>query len=76
MAMVQVLKQCGDDFSRENIMKQAANLKELDDPVLLPGIRVNTSPTNYPPDQGDATGAVGRQDLGAVRRTSFRVCEL
>jgi branched-chain amino acid transport system substrate-binding protein len=47
--MLQVLKQCGDDFSRENIMKQAANLKDFDDPVLLPGIKVNTSPTNFHP---------------------------
>jgi branched-chain amino acid transport system substrate-binding protein len=47
--MVQVLKQCGDDLSRENIMKQVANLKELELPLLLPGIKVNTSPTNYSP---------------------------
>jgi branched-chain amino acid transport system substrate-binding protein len=47
--MLQVLKQCGDDFSRGNIMKQAANLKDFDDPVLLPGIKVNTSPTNFHP---------------------------
>ena len=45
----QVLKQCGTDFSRANIMKQAANLKDLAVPVLLPGIRVNTSPTNFHP---------------------------
>jgi branched-chain amino acid transport system substrate-binding protein len=48
-ALVQVLKQCGDDFSRENVMKQATNLKDLEIPVLLPGIKVNTSPTNYHP---------------------------
>jgi branched-chain amino acid transport system substrate-binding protein len=47
----QVLKQCGTDFSRENIMKQAANLKDLEVPVLLPGIKVNTSPTDYHPIQ-------------------------
>jgi branched-chain amino acid transport system substrate-binding protein len=47
--LVQVLKQCGNDLSRENIMRQAANLKDLDVPVLLPGIKVNTSPTNYSP---------------------------
>ena len=46
---LQVLKQCGTDFSRANIMKQAANLKDLSLPVLLPGITVNTSPTNYHP---------------------------
>ena len=49
LTMLQVLKQCGDDFSRENIMRQAANLKDFDDPMLLPGIKVNTSPTNFHP---------------------------
>jgi branched-chain amino acid transport system substrate-binding protein len=47
--VLQVLKQCGDDLSRENIMKQAINLKDLELPLLLPGIKVNTSPTNYSP---------------------------
>ena len=47
--MIQVLKQCGDDLSRENIMRQAANLKDLELPMLLPGIKVNTSPDNYYP---------------------------
>ena len=45
----QVLRQCGDDFSRDNIMKQAASLKDVELPVLLPGIRLNTSATNYHP---------------------------
>ena len=49
LTMLQVLQQCGNDFSRENIMKQAANLNDFDDPVLLPGIKVNTSPTNFHP---------------------------
>jgi branched-chain amino acid transport system substrate-binding protein len=47
--MTHVLKQCGDDFSRENIMRQATNLKDLENPILLPGIKINTSPTNYHP---------------------------
>jgi branched-chain amino acid transport system substrate-binding protein len=47
--MVQVLKQCGADLSRENVMKQAANLKDLELPLLLPGMRINTSPTNFSP---------------------------
>ena len=47
--LFQVLKQCGDDPSRENIMRQAANLKDLELPMLLPGIKVNTSPDNYYP---------------------------
>jgi branched-chain amino acid transport system substrate-binding protein len=49
--MLQVLKQCGNDFSRENIMKQAANIKKLSVPVLLPGVTVSTSPTNFHPIQ-------------------------
>jgi branched-chain amino acid transport system substrate-binding protein len=47
--MVQVLKQCGDDLSRENVMRQAANLKNFEIPVLLPGIQINTSPTDFYP---------------------------
>jgi hypothetical protein len=47
--VVQVLKQCGKDLSRENIMRQAANLKDFHAPLLWPGITVNTSPTNYRP---------------------------
>jgi branched-chain amino acid transport system substrate-binding protein len=47
--MTHVLRQCGDDFSRENIMKQATSLKDLENPTLLPGIKINTSPTNYHP---------------------------
>src|SRR6185312_16745322 len=49
--LLQVLKQCEGDFSRQNIMKQATNLKDLEIPVLLPGIKVNTSPTDYRPIQ-------------------------
>jgi branched-chain amino acid transport system substrate-binding protein len=47
--LIPVLKQCGDDLSRENIMRQAANLRDLELPMLLPGIKVNTSPDNYYP---------------------------
>ncbi|HYM31325.1 MAG TPA: ABC transporter substrate-binding protein [Candidatus Cybelea sp.] len=49
MAMVQVLKQCGDDLTRENVMKQAASLKDLELPLFLPGIKANTSPTHFSP---------------------------
>ncbi|HEX9461018.1 MAG TPA: ABC transporter substrate-binding protein [Alphaproteobacteria bacterium] len=45
----QVLKQCGDTVTRENVMKQAANLKNLEIGVLLPGIRVNTGPHDFFP---------------------------
>jgi hypothetical protein len=47
--LVQVLKQCGDDLTRENVMKQAANIKNLQLLMLLPGIKVNTSPTDFFP---------------------------
>jgi branched-chain amino acid transport system substrate-binding protein len=47
--MTQVIKQCGNDLSRENIMKQAASLKNFELPLLLPGIKVNTSATDYAP---------------------------
>jgi branched-chain amino acid transport system substrate-binding protein len=46
---VQMLKQCGDELTRENVMKQAANLQHLELPMLLPGITINTSPTNFAP---------------------------
>jgi ABC-type branched-subunit amino acid transport system substrate-binding protein len=50
--MVQVLKQCGDELTHENVMKQAASLKDLQLPLLVPGIKINTSPTHfYPIDQ-------------------------
>jgi branched-chain amino acid transport system substrate-binding protein len=47
--MLHVLKQCGNDFSRENMMKQATSLHDVENPTVLPGIKLNTSPTNYHP---------------------------
>jgi branched-chain amino acid transport system substrate-binding protein len=47
--LVHVLKQCGNDLSRENVMRQAANIKDLPLPMLLPGIKINTSPTDFAP---------------------------
>jgi branched-chain amino acid transport system substrate-binding protein len=44
---VQVLKQCGDDLTRENVMRQAANLHDMELPMLQPGIKVNTSSTDF-----------------------------
>ena len=49
--MAIVLKQCGDDLTRANVMKQAASLKGVDLPLLLPGIKVNTSATDFYPIQ-------------------------
>ncbi|BAL80073.1 MULTISPECIES: ABC transporter substrate-binding protein [Bradyrhizobium] len=45
--LVHVLKQCGDDLTRENVMKQAASLKDVVSDTALPGIKANTSPTDY-----------------------------
>jgi branched-chain amino acid transport system substrate-binding protein len=47
--LVHVLKNCGNDLTRENIMKQAASIKDLELPGLLPGIKVNTSATDFAP---------------------------
>lgn len=47
--LVQVLRQCGDDLTHENVMKQAANLKDFEIPLLLPGIKINTAPNDYFP---------------------------
>ena len=47
--LVQVLKQCGDDLTRENVMKQAANLKNFRVETLLPGIKIDTSATDFAP---------------------------
>jgi ABC-type branched-subunit amino acid transport system substrate-binding protein len=49
--MVQILKQCGNDLTRENVMKQAASLKNFKLPLLLPGMALNTSPTDFFPVQ-------------------------
>ena len=47
--LVQVLKQCGDDLTRDNVMKQAANLKNFRVETLLPGIKLDTSATDFAP---------------------------
>jgi branched-chain amino acid transport system substrate-binding protein len=47
--LVEVLRRCGDDLSRANVMRQATSLRHLKLPMLLPGIEINTSPTNYHP---------------------------
>jgi ABC-type branched-subunit amino acid transport system substrate-binding protein len=49
MVLVQALKQAGSNLSRDNILKQALNIKDMQLPMMLPGIKVNTSPTDYYP---------------------------
>src|SRR6266481_9796541 len=63
--VVQVLKQCGDELTRENVMKQAANLHDVTVPMLLPGIKANTSPTDFAPLKQVQMGRIdeGRWEL-------------
>jgi branched-chain amino acid transport system substrate-binding protein len=48
-SLIEVLKQCGDNLTRENLMKQAANLKNQELGMLLPGIKINTGPDDFYP---------------------------
>jgi branched-chain amino acid transport system substrate-binding protein len=44
--IVEVLKRCGDDLSRENLLRQATNIQGLQLPLFLPGVKINISPTS------------------------------
>lgn len=76
--LAQVLKQCGDDLTRENVMRQAANLKDLQLDLLLPGIKINTSPSDYFPIEqmqltrfngkhGELIGSIMSGEVGSER---------
>ncbi|WP_454630008.1 ABC transporter substrate-binding protein [Bradyrhizobium cenepequi] len=72
--LAQVLKQCGDDLSRENVMRQAASLKDFESSALLPGIKINTSESNFRPiRQIRLVQFDGRtwQPIGDVIETAF-----
>jgi branched-chain amino acid transport system substrate-binding protein len=47
--VVETLRMCGDDLTRENVMRQAANLHDYRIPMLVPGLLINTGPTDYAP---------------------------
>ncbi len=47
--LIQVLVQCGDDLTRENIMRQAQTLREFQPDLMIPGVTINTSPTDFAP---------------------------
>jgi branched-chain amino acid transport system substrate-binding protein len=49
--LLEVLKRAGDNLTRDNVMKQAASLKALEVPLLIPGVKINTSPTDFYPIQ-------------------------
>ena len=72
--LVQVLQQCGDDLSRENVMRQAASLRDYEPSGLLPGIKINTGPENFRPiRQMRLVQFDGRtwQPVGDVIETAF-----
>ena len=49
MMSVELLRRCGDELTRENVLKQALNVKEFELPMLLPGVRINTTPDDRTP---------------------------
>jgi len=72
--LAQALQQCGDDLSRENVMRQAASLKDFQPAVLLPGIKINTGPDDFRPiKQMRLVQFDGRiwQQIGDVIETAF-----
>ena len=61
-ALVQMLKQCGDKLTRENIMQQTASMKNVELPMMLPGVRLNTSSQDYYPiEQGQFARFDGKE---------------
>ena len=73
-ALTQVLRQCGNDLSRENVMKQAAALKDYQGSILLPGIKISTGPGNFRPIKHQRLVQFdGRtwQPIGDVLETAF-----
>jgi branched-chain amino acid transport system substrate-binding protein len=72
--LVQVLRQCGNDLSRENVMKQAAALRDYQASALLPGIKINTGQSDFRPvEQLRLLQFDGRswQPIGDVLETAF-----
>lgn len=73
MLLEQVLKQCGNDLSRENILKQARSIKDLALPMTLPGVLINTDDNNnqaFTQLQLQRFNGTGWESLGAVRSIS------
>ena len=68
----QILKQCGNDLSRKNILAQAKNLRDFVVPTVLPGIKVNTTDTREHDLDADATAAMDRHKLGRLRGSAGR----
>ena len=68
--LVHVLKACGDNLTRENVMKQAASIKDLELGGLLPGIKVNTQRHRLRPDLAASADEVQGRDAGICSATS------
>ena len=68
--LVKVLEMCGDDLTRENVMKQAASLKDFAPDTLLPGVKINTSATDFAPIRATADDALQGREVGACSATS------
>ena len=66
---------CGDNLTRENVMKQAASLKDFAPDTLLPGVKINTSATDFAPIEQLADDAVQGREVGPVRRHHQRRTE-
>ena len=71
-ALVHVLQQCGDKLTRENVMREAANIHDLTLPMLLPGIRVEHESHRFLSDSADRAAPFRRQGLGAGGRRRSR----
>ena len=68
--LVHVLKACGDNLTRENVMKQAASIKDLELGGLLPGIKVNTQRDRLCPDLAGPAAASSRAKPGSASARS------
>jgi branched-chain amino acid transport system substrate-binding protein len=66
--MVHILEQAGDDLTRENVLKQAASMKDVTLPLFLPGMSMNTSETDYFPIEQMQLMKLQRRALGNLRR--------
>ena len=70
--LTKVLEMCGDDLTRANIMKQAANLKDFTPDTLLPGVKINTSRHRLRADRAASDDALQGREVGDVRRRHQR----
>ena len=68
--LAKVLEMCGDDLTRANVMKQAASLKDFTPDTLLPGVKINTSATDFAPIEPACRCSASRARSGSCSATS------